>query len=41
MVLEGEGGAGDLKGDIKKSGLEGCEAGVTYLRIEYELTLYW
>ena len=25
VVLEGEGGAGDLKGDIKKSGLEGGE----------------
>ena len=25
VVLEGEGGAGDLKGDIQKSGLYGCE----------------
>ena len=25
VVLEGEGGAGDLKGDIQKSGLDGCE----------------
>ena len=25
VVLEGEGGAGDLKGDIQKSRLYGCE----------------
>ena len=25
MVLDAEGGSGDLKGDIKKSGLDACE----------------